>query len=128
MKGRNPTKAESDYMSEITSRIGCVICWLYRNEFNECEIHHIDGKTKQDAHFLTLGLCAHDHRLAPDSRHGNKAVFTAKYGTEIYLKIKQDERLRAEGVEIPELTNFKNKYVMQYLQELSQGRNVEDCI
>jgi len=61
MKGRTPNKEEKAWLDAIC-QIGCCVC---RNEFQlfspACP-HHIDGKTKLGAHFLTIPLCGQHHQ------------------------------------------------------------------
>lgn len=96
MKGRNPTAAQARYHTLLVERIGCVACHHDRGGYqrnHEATIHHVDGRTKQDAHWLVLPLCAGHHqdgygapgRLAV---HPFKARFEARYG-------RQDELIRA---------------------------------
>jgi len=85
MQGRTPIKAEKDWM-QIARRLGCIACikdgkttpWSVPEEYTA--IHHIEGKTKVDAHFLTLPLCPAHHQHSVDAVHVNKADFERKYG------------------------------------------------
>jgi hypothetical protein len=51
-------------------------------------LHHIDGRTREGAHFLVLPLCGPHHQQDDSdvrrriSVHGRKATFQARYGTE----------------------------------------------
>ena len=56
MKGRNPTAKEKRHMDKV-SQIGCIVCRNQGNLFVPSEIHHTQGKTKVNAHFLVLPLC-----------------------------------------------------------------------
>jgi hypothetical protein len=92
MQGRTPTKAEAAWMSKAR-QLGCIICikerktapWATPPEYTA--IHHIEGKTKPEAHFLTLPLCPAHHQTGPDALHRNKAKFEAKFGTQKDLLI-----------------------------------------
>jgi hypothetical protein len=95
MKGRKPNAAEKLWMDKAADA-GCIVCRLNGIE-SPAEIHHIDGKTKEGAHFHTIGLCPLHHRI-PDthkpkrwiSRHGDGIkAFEAEYGTEneLYLEL-----------------------------------------
>lgn len=90
MKGRTPTVAEQAFMDRIGS-LGCIACLLDGRVNPWISIHHIDGRTKPGAHFLTLPLCAPHHKqddtdpLHRLSVHDHKKSFVAKYGTELEL-------------------------------------------
>ena len=52
-----------------------------------CEIHHVIGKTKPNAHLSVLPLCFEHHRRGENnpiyvSRHPYKAEFEKRYGKE----------------------------------------------
>jgi hypothetical protein len=69
------------------SQEGCIVCRLHYDCYTPCEIHHINGKTKPDAHLETIGLCFPHHRQGENnerfvSRHPFKAEFIRRYGTE----------------------------------------------
>jgi len=95
MKGRNPTVAEKKHMDSVRE-LGCIVCRLQGKGIRPCEIHHIEGKTKPNAHFLVLPLCFEHHRMGSDkepiSRHPYKKRFVEAYGTEQEL-LKQVEEL-----------------------------------
>jgi len=90
MKGRTPTKAEKEHMDSMRE-IGCICCILdfvivpYEVPSEYTAIHHIEGKTKEGAHFLTIPLCPSHHQNGPIRVHGKKKEFIAKYGTEYEL-------------------------------------------
>jgi hypothetical protein len=87
MKGRPPTVEEARFMDAIAA-LGCIACRKDGRENLMVSIHHIDGRTKPGAHFLTLPLCGPHHQQddtdprARISLHGRKATFKARYGTE----------------------------------------------
>jgi len=91
MKGRKPTKAESDWMKKVVE-LGCCVCRKHYGLFSEAEPHHVDGKTKEGAHFHVLPLCPSHHRLASPNgewatrhspgRKAGKFEFEQEYGTE----------------------------------------------
>ncbi len=88
MKGRTPTAEEKRWMARV-AEMGCIVC-KKQGYFTPCEIHHLDGKTKEGAHFKTIGLCFHHHRAGVDnelltSRHPYKARFEKRYGNESEL-------------------------------------------
>ena len=90
MKGRHWTKADIERRDKVL-QLGCIVCLLhYDAPHTPCEIHHIDGKTRDDAHQRTLGLCHGHHRAGQGtepfiSRHPYKARWEAAYGTEEFL-------------------------------------------
>ena len=63
-------------------------------------IHHTDGKTKPEAHFKVLPLCAahHQHGGYGVALHAGKAQFESRYGTEEELLQWVAERLVARGL------------------------------
>jgi hypothetical protein len=73
--------------------LGCIVCLIYEDVFTPCAIHHIDGKTKEGCHDLTIGLCGNHHQIKCNdkrkrwvSRHGDgKRAFVNVYGKEEYL-------------------------------------------
>ena len=90
MRGRKPTPAEKRWMNEIVE-IGCIACRVMGWEETPAEVHHIEGKTKEQCHFLTLPLCPPHHRYGLDSpdivsRHPHKRKFEQTYGTETELR------------------------------------------
>ncbi|MHA6476172.1 Ref family recombination enhancement nuclease [Stutzerimonas sp. KH-1] len=88
MKGKNPTKAQSDYHDLLAQNIGCIACFRdtagHQRNF-VVSIHHCDGRTKPDAHWQVLPLCAGHHQDgygAPGliAVHPYKARFELAYG------------------------------------------------
>lgn len=116
MKGRAPTAEQKRFHDMLANEIGCIAS--RKDGFFDpvVSIHHIDGRTKPDAHWLVLPLSAGNHqdgtgapgRLAV---HPWKTRFEAKYGAqrdllreciEILLDrgcVVPDGALRAAGVE-----------------------------
>lgn len=89
MKGRTPTAQEKQWMDDVQS-LGCIVCRRHGRTETPAEIHHIDGKTKQGAHFHVLPLCYFHHRQGSDSelftsRHPYKRRFEERYGPEMEL-------------------------------------------
>jgi hypothetical protein len=87
MKGRTPTKAEMSFHSQLAG-LGCIACRIDGHINPWVSIHHIDGRTKPDAHKKVLPLCGPHHQqddtdpLKRIAVHPNKARFEAKYGTQ----------------------------------------------
>ena len=97
LSGRAPNKEEKEWIAAI-SELGCIVCLLEIETYTPSEIHHLDGKTKPDAHLKTLGLCYAHHRAGGDcalytSRHPHKKRFEDRYGTEQELLEKTRERI-----------------------------------
>jgi hypothetical protein len=87
MKGRTPTKAERELHSRMAA-LGCVACRIDGHFTELVSIHHIDGRTKPDAHKKVLPLCGPHHQhddTDPAGRigvHPYKARFEKQYGTQ----------------------------------------------
>lgn len=89
MKGRTPTAEEKRHMNKV-AQLGCIVCWLHKGMYTPACVHHLDGKTKQGAHFNVIPLCPihHDGRVDDEfatSRHPYKRRFEHRYGAESYL-------------------------------------------
>lgn len=89
MKGRTPTKAERQLHDRI-ARLGCIACLLDGRQNPVVSIHHIDGRTKPEAHRQVLPLCAGHHQDGTGAPgliavHPYKARFEQKYGTQEHL-------------------------------------------
>lgn len=100
IKGRNPTASESRHMDKV-SQLGCVVCYKQGFRFVPAEIHHTEGKTKEESHFKVLPLCYEHHRggrgKEPISRHPWKRRFEKAYGTEEELLELVEELLGAQS-------------------------------
>jgi len=97
LKGKTPRKAEKEWLAAICD-LGCIVC-LREFELDSLACpHHIDGKTKPDAHYMTIPLCGNHHQGGMDtaectSRHPYKFRFEERYGTELELWDDCNERL-----------------------------------
>ena len=84
MKGRNPTAKEKAHMAKVRA-LGCIACMNVDIETPEnftC-IHHIDGKTKPNAHFKVLPLCdGHHSRYKKTGLHYNLYQWEQVHGTQ----------------------------------------------
>jgi hypothetical protein len=85
MKGRSRTHAEIEFHNKLAD-IGCIAC-RQDGVFNPwVSIHHIDGRTKDGAHWKVLPLCAPHHQQDDASGvwavHPYKARFEQEYGTQ----------------------------------------------
>lgn len=91
MKGRAPTKAEKALHDRMAREICCIACRMDDIENHWVVIHHIDGRTKPDAHKKVLPLCAGHHQdgtgedKAMIAVHPYKARFEARYGSQYEL-------------------------------------------
>ena len=88
MLGRKPTKEETIWLEFIID-LGCICC-LNNGIHSPCEVHHIEGSRKPEAHLMTIGLCFMHHRGGIDteectSRHPYKKRFEHRYGSEYAL-------------------------------------------
>lgn len=104
MKGRKPTVAEQNHMDNVR-QLGCIVCRSLGLYGVAAEIHHIDGKTKPQAHMKVLPLCYEHHRMGSDkepiSRHPYKKRFVDAYGTEESLLEKVTELLTRTIDDLP---------------------------
>ena len=69
IKGRSPTADERRVMDALGT-LPCIACHVHGKETTIISLHHIDGRTKPDAHKLVLPLCVfhHQHAAPPDLR------------------------------------------------------------
>ena len=107
MKGRNPTSEQKRFWDLLASHIGCVASRMDGFFDSQCSIHHIDGRTKPDAHWLVLPLSAGNHQDGTGAPgriavHPWKARFEARYGRQRDLLVWCIEQLQAQGFEVPD--------------------------
>lgn len=89
MKGRAPNAAEQRHLDRVVA-LGCIPCRDFFDAESDAEVHHIDGKTKPNAHKQIIPLCARHHRIPGEgyaTRHGpgkNAGIvpFERAYGSE----------------------------------------------
>jgi len=98
VKGRTPNKMEKLWL-DLICQLGCIVCRNEMGVVSPCEPHHLDGKTKTGAHFLTIPLCWNHHRSGINttkcvSRHPYKKEFEKRYGTEETLLEQVQEWLK----------------------------------
>ncbi|MNG12635.1 hypothetical protein D3C84_962590 [compost metagenome] len=107
MKGRTPNTQEKRWHDLIASHIGCLPCLQdYQARNTHVSIHHIDGRTKPDAHWLVLGLCAGHHQRGYGlpgqlAIHGDKRPHERRYGTELEQLARAAEQLLEMGMPVP---------------------------
>jgi hypothetical protein len=84
MKGRNVSAKEKALHNRIAA-LGCIACRIDGNQNDEVSIHHIHGRTKNNAHKMVLPLCSSHHqdgsgRFKATAVHPHKARFQKEYG------------------------------------------------
>ncbi|MFT8276120.1 Ref family recombination enhancement nuclease [Kerstersia gyiorum] len=89
MKGAAPT-AEQKRFHDRLACLGCIACRLDGMHQPVVSIHHIDGRTKPNAHWEVLPLCAGHHQDGTGAPgliavHPWKTRFEARYGTQYEL-------------------------------------------
>jgi len=91
MKGKTRTNAEIKFQNRV-AQIGCIVCLNNGIENYEVSIHHIDGRTRPEAHRKVLPLCHRHHQLQDNETskrwytlHANKAEFERNYGSQYDL-------------------------------------------
>lgn len=98
MKGRAPNAYEKALHNKMAA-LGCIACLLDGRHNTHVSIHHIDGRTKEDAHRKVLPLCAQHHQqddtdpLGRIAVHPNKARFEDLYGSQYELLGRVMERI-----------------------------------
>ena len=106
MKGKSVT-AEQKRFHDALASLGCIACRLDGNHQPIVSIHHIDGRTKPDAHWLVLALCAGHHQNGTGAPgliavHPWKARFETHYGNQLCLLESCMSTLRSRGYDVPE--------------------------
>lgn len=86
LPGRTPTVNEQRWMNLLVEQVGCIVCRRFHGVITPPEIHHLDGKTKPEAHFRTIPLCYRHHRSGEVthhyvSYHPHSRQFENRYGT-----------------------------------------------
>lgn len=100
----NPTKLEKALWNALATHVGCIACRIDGKFNDHCSIHHIDGRTKPDAHKNVLPLCAGHHQdgTGQDKTmiavHPYKTRFEKKYGTQEELLEKSLQILKDKGM------------------------------
>lgn len=90
MKGRAPTVEEKKFWDALATHVGCIACRLDGVFNNNVLLHHIDGRTKPNAHKMVLPLCAGHHQEGAGAPgliavHPWKRSFEARYGCQYDL-------------------------------------------
>lgn len=109
MKGRNPTAEQKRWHDLLVRVVGCAACRFGHDELNDhCSIHHVDGRTKPNAHWYVLPLCAGHHQNGTGPTgfpgvpvHPFKAQFEQRYGTQAELLARCTKLVAGEGHDVP---------------------------
>lgn len=84
MKGRTPTKAEREWMGKIAD-LGCIVCINHHYHHTPASPHHMEGRTKEGCHFLTIPLCAIHHQTGGEGiafHATGRKTWEKRFGTE----------------------------------------------
>lgn len=106
MKGKSPSAAQRRFHDALCQQ-GCVACRIDGIGNFNVSVHHIDGRTKPQAHWLVLPLCAGHHQDGTGAPgliavHPWKGQFEERYGKQRTLLQWAIERLQASGYEVPQ--------------------------
>lgn len=104
MKGRTPTIKQKHFHDDLCRHVGCVAC-RFEGGFNDyVSVHHIDGRTKPEAHWLVLPLCGahHQDNGTAVAVHPYKARFEERYGAQMDLLRWCIEWLQQRDMEVPD--------------------------
>lgn len=107
MKGKSPSAAQKRFHDALCQHVGCVACRIDGIGNFNVSVHHLDGRTKPEAHWLVLGLCAGHHQDGTGAPgliavHPYKARFEARYGKQKDLLVWAIEILQDQGHVIPD--------------------------
>lgn len=109
MKGKTPSAEQKRYHDMLAQHIGCIACHrdtAGHERNHQVSIHHVDGRTKPNAHWLVLPLCAGHHQDGTGAPgliavHPYKARFEQRYGNQHSLMVDCALQLIGMGFEIP---------------------------
>lgn len=109
MKGRNPSAEQKAYWSLLAEHIGCIACYretIFGERNHLVSIHHVDGRTKPNAHWFVLPLCAGHHQDGTGQPemiavHPYKARFESRYGSQQHLMRECATQLQEQGLKVP---------------------------
>lgn len=106
MKGKNPSYVQKAYWNILANHVGCIACHIDTGSRNShVSIHHVDGRTKRNAHWLVLPLCAGHHQDGTGQPgliavHPWKRRFEDRYGRQEDLIRMCCEQLERLGYEV----------------------------
>lgn len=107
MKGKTVSRQQREYHDMLATRVGCIACLKEFGERNHhVSVHHVDGRTKPNAHWQVLPLCASHHQDGTGAEdviavHPWKARFEQRYGTQRELMIECVRQLQEMGEKVP---------------------------
>lgn len=106
MKGRAPTAGQKRFHDLLVRELGCCACAKDGMLNSHVSVHHIDGRTKPNAHWLVLPVCGPHHQdmgiPGVEAIHKNKARFEAKYGAQRDLLRECMQILLDRGCVVPD--------------------------
>ena len=107
IKGRTISREQKRFHDMLCQHVGCIACRKEGLYNTWTSIHHIDGRTKPEAHWLVLPLCAGHHQDGTGGKwmiavHPYKARFEAEYGRQRTLLVACIEWLLAHDFDVPE--------------------------
>lgn len=105
MKGRTASLQQKHFHS-LLAELGCIACRKDGNHNAIVSIHHIDGRTKPNAHWLVLPLCAGHHQDGTGiagliAIHPWKGRFEERYGSQMRLLRECLEMMQEQGQVVP---------------------------
>ncbi|MCQ9618368.1 Ref family protein [Paenalcaligenes niemegkensis] len=105
MKGRAVTTEQKRFHDRL-AEMGCTACRRDGVHQPIVSIHHIDGRTKPDAHWFVLPLCAGHHQDGTGvagliAVHPWKTRFEERYGRQVDLLRLCIEILIERGCDVP---------------------------
>lgn len=106
LKGAPRTRAQEEFHDMLAQDVGCIACRCMGELNFLVSIHHIDGRTKSDAHWQVLPLCAGHHQdgtgiAGLTAVHPWKRRFEAEFGTQEALLGQCVVILEDRGHQIP---------------------------
>lgn len=107
MKGRTVSAPQKRYHDMLCQHVGCIACFKEFGARNfHVSVHHCDGRTKPNAHWMVLPLCAGHHQDGTGQAgliavHPYKARFEERYGTQRELMTECALQLQQMGFKVP---------------------------
>lgn len=79
-----PTKAESEWMENITNIVGCIACRIDGHGYVPAAVHHVLSGQYRKGHLFSYPLCPEHHQEGKYGlcRHKNGHGFAGEYGSE----------------------------------------------
>lgn len=106
MKGRSVTAVQKRYHDALANLVGCIACRKMGHGNTLVSVHHVEGRTRDDAHWMVLPLCAGHHQDGTGipgliAVHPYKARFEREFGRQHELIEECREIVRNMGYEGP---------------------------